>query len=63
MWAEKRFDIVNDERFVSGWNGSGISLFFDPEKNFLHAANSDEFAPIETEFLAASEIPSEITEK
>ena len=57
--GRKRFDIVNDERFVFGMD-RGISLYFDPE-NFLHAANSDEFAPVETEFLAASEIPSEIT--
>ena len=33
MWAEKRFDIVNDERFVFEIGmDRGISLYFDQKK-------------------------------
>ena len=62
MWAEKRFDAIKKkDRFVYeiGMN-NGTSLFFDSTKTYLHAAPSDEFAPIDAEFIPPSDIANEI---
>ena len=52
MRAEKRFDSFSEERFVyEVATDRGISLFFDQDKEYLHAALTDEFADQEFEFV------------
>ena len=61
IWAEKIFDAFNRERFVYivGMD-VGIALYFDQNKKLVHAAPSDDFAPIESKFLPESSIPQEL---
>ena len=62
MWAEKHFDAVKGkDRFVYdiGMN-NGISFFFDQKKTFIHSAPSDEFAPVDVEFIPKSDINEKI---
>jgi hypothetical protein len=61
IWAEKIFDTFNRERFVYivGMDG-GIALYFNQNKQLVHAAPSDEYAPIESKFLPESAIPQEL---
>ena len=52
MLAEKHFDAFSQERFVyEVATDRGISLFFNQDKEFLHAALTDEFADQEFEFV------------
>jgi hypothetical protein len=61
IWAEKIFDTFNRERFVYivGMDG-GIALYFNQNKKLVHAAPSDDYAPIESKFLPESAIPQEL---
>ena len=62
VWAEKHFDAVKgkDRYVIEIGMSNGISLFFDQSKSFVHSAPSDEFAPIDVEFIPKSDINEKI---
>ena len=64
MWAEKRFDIVNDERFVFEveWIGGSVSILIQ-EKNFLHAVNQMNLHLLKLNFLLLLKFHLKLQEK
>ena len=63
MRAEKGFDAFSDERFVyEVVMDRGISLFFNQDKEFQHAALTDDFAESNFEFVKDENVLRDLSE-
>jgi len=63
MTAEKIFDTKDQDHFIYQIDlDTGVRLFFDSNKTFLHIESSNEFAFVEGESLSLDSLPTEVSD-